>query len=108
MSRGVLRSNQPPRSADPNRGNPGRQEGDGDDTPAVHTRGLSYQETILPAPTLTGGRTDALQRVGQYLPSLPPGDFPHLTRCAVPLSVPGLDRRFAFGLDRLIRGLTPA
>jgi hypothetical protein len=59
MSRGVLRSNQPPRSADPNRGNPGRQEGDGDDTPAVHTRGLSYQETILPAPTLTGDRTDA-------------------------------------------------
>jgi Tetracyclin repressor-like, C-terminal domain len=67
---------------------------------------FSYQETISPAPALAGDRADALQRVGQYLSTLPPGDFPHLTRCAAPLSRPGLDSRFAFGLDRLIRGLS--
>ena len=67
---------------------------------------FSYQEAISPAPALAGDRADALQRVGQYLSSLPPGDFPHLTRCAAPLSRPGLDRRFAFGLDRLLRGLS--
>jgi AcrR family transcriptional regulator len=68
---------------------------------------FSHQETILPAPAPTGDRADALSQVEQYLSSLPPDDFPHLTRCAAALSRPGLDRRFAFGLDHLLRGLTP-
>jgi TetR/AcrR family tetracycline transcriptional repressor len=66
-----------------------------------------YQETILPAATPTGNRAASLALVEHYLSSLPPNDFPHLTRCAQALSRPGLDRRFTFGLNRLIRGLTP-
>jgi TetR/AcrR family tetracycline transcriptional repressor len=69
---------------------------------------FSYQETVLPASTPTGDRAASLALVEHYLSSLPPDDFPHVTRCAQALSRPGLDRRFTFGLDRLIRGLTPS
>jgi AcrR family transcriptional regulator len=68
---------------------------------------FSYQETVLPTSTPTGDRAASLALVEHYLSSLPPDDFPHVTRCAQALSRPGLDRRFTFGLDRLIRGLTP-
>ena len=68
---------------------------------------FSYQETILPARTATGDRDDALSRVEQYLSSLRPEDYPYLTRSASALSRPGLDRRFAFGLNNLLRGLAP-
>ena len=65
-----------------------------------------YQETIAPAPSATGDRADALRHVGNYLQSLPAGRYPHLVRSAAALTQPGLDQRFAFGLDRLLRGLT--
>lgn len=66
-----------------------------------------YQETIIPAPTPTGDRTEALRRVGDYLQSLPPEQYPYLVRSAAALARPGLDQRFTFGLDRLLRGLAP-
>ena len=66
-----------------------------------------YQETIVPAPTPTGDRADALRRVGDYLQSLPADRYPHLVNSAAALARPGLDQRFAFGLDRLLRGLAP-
>jgi TetR/AcrR family transcriptional regulator, tetracycline repressor protein len=86
--------------------------GDEDAAHAAHlffsyVTSFSYQETILPAPAPAGDRAGALSQVGQYLSSLSPDDFPHLTRCASALARPGLDRRFAFGLDHLIRGLRP-
>jgi hypothetical protein len=42
----------------------------------------------------------------RYLLSLSPGQFPHLNRYADALSQPGLDRRFAFGLNQILLGLT--
>jgi len=70
--------------------------------------GFCYQETVPPAPSAAEDRTEALRLVGEYLSALPAADFPHLTRCAAALARPGLDRRFTFGLDRLLRGLAPA
>lgn len=67
---------------------------------------FSYQETILPASVSTKSRVDALSRIEKYLSALPPEQFPHLTRCAHALSRPGLDLRFAFGLDQLILGIS--
>lgn len=70
--------------------------------------GFCYQETVPPGPTAGKDRADALRRVGEYLSSLPAGDYPHLTRCATALARPGLDRRFTFGLDRLLHALAPS
>lgn len=64
-----------------------------------------YQQTIIPARTPTGDRTEALGRVGEYLQSLPAKQYPHLVRSAEALARPGLDQRFAFGLDLLLWGL---
>jgi AcrR family transcriptional regulator len=66
---------------------------------------FSYQETILPTPVATDRRRDALKRIEQYLSALPEKQFPHVTRSAKALSQPGLDRRFAFGLDQFLLGL---
>ena len=73
-----------------------------------YVSGFCYQETVPPAPSAAADRTEALRLVGEYLSALPAADFPHLTRCAAALARPGLDRRFTFGLDRLLRGLAPA
>ena len=70
--------------------------------------GFCYQETVPPAPSASADRAEALRLTGEYLSALPAADFPHLTRCAAALARPGLDRRFTFGLDRLLRGLAPA
>jgi AcrR family transcriptional regulator len=67
---------------------------------------FSYQETILPTPVSTNSRSDALQRIEQYLLALPEKQFPHVTRSAMALSQPGLDRRFSFGLEQFLLGLT--
>ncbi len=67
---------------------------------------FSYQETIVPTPVPTNDRSDALKRIEQYLLALPEKQFPHVTRSARVLSQPGLDRRFAFGLEQLLLGLT--
>jgi TetR/AcrR family transcriptional regulator, tetracycline repressor protein len=67
---------------------------------------FSYQETILPTPVASNSRSDALKRIEQYLLALPEKHFPHVTRSAGALSQPGLDRRFAFGLEQLLLGLT--
>lgn len=70
--------------------------------------GFCHQETVPPALSAGTDRADALRRVGEYLSSLPANEYPHLTRCATALARPGLDRRFSFGLDRLLRGLAPS
>lgn len=86
-----------------------------DDEQAAHGAYLLFgyvtsfcnQETVMPAPAPDGDRAAALRRVGRYLSSLPAGQFPHLNASAAALARPGLDRRFAFGLDCLLRGLAP-
>jgi len=65
-----------------------------------------YQETLAPALTATGDREESLRQIGDYLLSLPAGQYPNLTRCAAALTRPGLDQRFTFGLDHFLRGLT--
>jgi len=67
---------------------------------------FSHQETILPTPVSTNDRRDALKKIEQYLLTLSEKQFPHVTRSAKALSQPGLDRRFAFGLDQFLLGLT--
>jgi TetR/AcrR family tetracycline transcriptional repressor len=67
---------------------------------------FAYQETILPAPSLIGTRSDALTHVRDYLAGLSTEDFPHLTASATALSTNGLDRRFTFGLNALLTGIT--
>jgi TetR/AcrR family transcriptional regulator, tetracycline repressor protein len=66
---------------------------------------FAYQETILPTPVATNSRSDALKRIEQYLLALPEQQFPQVSRSARALSQPGLDRRFAFGLDQVLLGL---
>jgi TetR/AcrR family transcriptional regulator, tetracycline repressor protein len=67
-----------------------------------------YQETVSPAPAFDGDRNEVLSRIGAYLESLPPEQFPNTRGSARALSQPALDERFEFGLLRLIRGLTDA
>ena len=69
---------------------------------------FSYQETVLPASTPTGDRAASLALVEHYLSLIAPRRLPppHSLRSSPEPS--GLDRRFTFGLDRLIRGLTPS
>jgi AcrR family transcriptional regulator len=67
-----------------------------------------HQETIAPIADSGSDRMEALSRIRRYLKALPPAQFPQIGRYAEALTSRGLDRRFAFGLDQLLRGLKAA
>ena len=65
------------------------------------------QQTPLTGDSGAGAaELDALARIREGLSHLPPDKFPVTTALAEPLTRPDIERRFFFGLDLLIDGLT--
>jgi len=66
---------------------------------ALYIGAFAYEESQQPA------HQASPEQLGTYFASLPPEQFPTLTRLSSELTVGDLDVRFEFALDLLVRGL---
>ncbi|WP_327673438.1 TetR/AcrR family transcriptional regulator [Kitasatospora sp. NBC_00458] len=66
---------------------------------------LQEQSPVVSADATGAGWREITEATAERFRSLPPGEFPNLVAMAGDLTGPGLDARFAFGLDRILDGL---